>query len=139
VHPEFAWEDVGRTFFAGEEVSAILKLAPELRVRAFYACWTRKEAYLKALGFGLQAAFDKFQVGVGPEELLLLHVDGDPEQAAQWRLMDLSEAGVAVTVATNPAKTFARRFAFSMPLLSMDGRYPLRSHDRVYLPMRRAE
>jgi hypothetical protein len=31
--------------------------------------------------------------------------------------MDISEAGVAVAVATNPAKTIARRFAFSMPLL----------------------
>src|SRR5262249_54193275 len=51
VHPAFAWEDVARTFFAREEVNAIFQLAPELRTRAFYACWTRKEAYLKALGF----------------------------------------------------------------------------------------
>ena len=116
VHPEFPWEGIGRTFFAREELSAILQLAPELRARAFYACWTRKEAYLKALGFGLQAAFDKFQVAVGPDEPFLLRVDGDPEQAAQWGLMDLSEAGVAVALATNPAKTIARRFAFSMPL-----------------------
>jgi 4'-phosphopantetheinyl transferase len=117
VHPEFAWEDVGRTFFAREEISAIFQLAPELRARAFYACWTRKEAYLKALGFGLQAALDRFEVAVGPDEPLLLRVDGDPEQAAQWGLMDLSEAGVAVALATNPAKTIARRFAFSMSLL----------------------
>src|SRR5215468_3981131 len=71
VHPEFPWEGVGQTFFAGEEIRAIFQLAPELRARAFYACWTRKEAYLKALGCGLQV-FQKFQVAVGPEEPLLL-------------------------------------------------------------------
>lgn len=117
VHPEFPWENVGRDFFAREEVNAIFRLAPELRTRAFYACWTRKEAYLKALGFGLQAALDKFEVAVGPGGPLLLRVDGDPAQAAQWGLIDLSEAGVAVAVATNPARTIVRRFAFSLPLL----------------------
>jgi 4'-phosphopantetheinyl transferase len=117
IHTEFAWEDVGRTFFAREEVSAILQLAPELRTRAFYACWTRKEAYLKALGFGLHAALDKFQVAVGPDEPLLLRVDGDAERAELWGLMDISEADVAVALASNPAKTTVRRFAFSMPLL----------------------
>src|SRR5262249_16035024 len=76
VRSEFAWEDVGRTFFAREEVNAIFQLAPELRARAFYACWTRKEAYLKVLGFGWQAALDKFQVAVGPDQPLLLRVDG---------------------------------------------------------------
>jgi 4'-phosphopantetheinyl transferase len=133
MHSEFPWEGVAPAFFAREEVSAIRQLAPELRARAFYACWTRREAYLKALGFGLHAAFDKFQVAVGPDEPLLLLVDGDTEQAAQWGLMDLGEAGVAVALATNPAKTIARRFTFSMPLLSMEGRSPLSNHDRVHL------
>jgi 4'-phosphopantetheinyl transferase len=117
VHPEFAWQDVGRTFFARDEISAIFQLAPEMRTRAFYACWTRKEAYLKALGSGLHAALDKFQVAVGPEEPLLLRVDGDPEQAMQWGLMDISDADVAVGLATNPAKTIVRRFVFAIPLL----------------------
>jgi len=116
VHPEFPWECIGRAFFAREEVGAIYQLAPELRTRAFYSCWTRKEAYLKALGFGFQAALDKFQVAVGPDEPLLLRMDGDPGQAEQWSLVDLSEAGVAVALATNPSKPVARRFEFSVAL-----------------------
>jgi 4'-phosphopantetheinyl transferase len=115
IYPEFAWESVARSFFAPVEVSAILKLAPELRARAFYACWTRKEAYLKALGTGLQAALDTFQVAVGPDEPLLLCVNGDTEPAAQWRLMDLSETDVAVAVATSPPRPAVRRLVFSMP------------------------
>ena len=116
VHPEFSWEGVGQSFFVREEISAIFELAPELRTRAFYACWTRKEAYLKALGFGLQA-LEKVEVAVGPDEPLLLRADGDPDQAAQWGLRDLSEGGVAVALATNPPKAVVRRFAFSLPLL----------------------
>ena len=117
VHPEFPWEDLGRAFFARQEVSAIFQLAPELRTKAFYACWTRKEAYLKAVGFGLQTATNTFQVSVESDEPRLLRVDGDPEQAARWGLMDLSEAGVAVALATNPAKRTTARFTFSMPQL----------------------
>jgi 4'-phosphopantetheinyl transferase len=115
VHPEFPWERIARTFFAPEEFRAIFQLAPELRTRAFYSCWTRKEAYLKALGFGFQAPLDDFQGAVGSDEPLLLHVDGDPDQAAQWGLVDISERGVAAAVATNPKKTVMRRFAFSVP------------------------
>jgi len=115
VHPEFPWECIARTFFAGEEVSALYQLAPEFRAQAFYSCWTRKEAYLKALGFGFQAALDKFQVAVGADEPLLLHINGDSGQAAQWGLIDISTAGVAVALATNPIKPVMRRFAFSIP------------------------
>jgi len=117
IHPAFPWEGIGRSFFAPDEVRAICHLAPELRTRAFYACWTRKEAYLKALGVGLQLALDTFHVAVGADEPLLLRVDGDPAQAAQWSLKDISAAGVAVALATNPVKTITRRFAFAMPRL----------------------
>jgi 4'-phosphopantetheinyl transferase len=124
VDPDFVWGDVARAFLAREEVSAIFRLAPELRARAFYACWTRKEAYLKAVGFD-GAAFGTVQVAIGPKEPFIPRVDADPEHAVHWGLMDLSEAGVAVALATIPAKTIVRRFAFQSSA-SISGLYTLR-------------
>lgn len=48
------------------ERAAILTLPPEERGRAFYRCWTRKEAVLKAGGKGLNQALDSFRVSAEP-------------------------------------------------------------------------
>jgi 4'-phosphopantetheinyl transferase len=64
--------------FAPEETAAIVRLAGEHRLRAFYNCWTRKEAYLKARGVGLTGALDKFAVTVDDERAGILRLDDDP-------------------------------------------------------------
>ncbi len=43
-------EDLSRRLFAPPETDEILALSREARFAAFYACWTRKEAFAKALG-----------------------------------------------------------------------------------------
>ncbi|HUD32570.1 MAG TPA: 4'-phosphopantetheinyl transferase superfamily protein, partial [Variovorax sp.] len=58
---------MARTYFTPaeratlERLESLGALAAE---RAFFTCWTRKEACLKALGLGLQLATDSFEVGV---------------------------------------------------------------------------
>lgn len=56
------------------------------RERAFYHCWTRKEAYLKAVGDGVAAPLDRFDVSLEPGDARLLAVDGDPALAGAWSL-----------------------------------------------------
>ena len=51
-------EDMSRRFFAPTEADEILALAPEARLAAFFACWTRKEVFVKALGTGLSVPLD---------------------------------------------------------------------------------
>src|ERR1041384_7387282 len=52
VRADFASEDIARRFFSTVEVAAFNALPKEEQVAAFFRCWTRKEAYIKAIGRG---------------------------------------------------------------------------------------
>jgi len=114
--PELDWITVSRRFFTRAESDDIASLAPETRIRAFYACWTRKEAYLKARGLGLFAALNDFRVTVHPDQSpSLVWVKGMPTEPQHWILQDLSESGVAVALATRTRRQVVRRMCFSIP------------------------
>jgi 4'-phosphopantetheinyl transferase len=68
VRPESAGEDVAKRYFSAREVSDLQTLPPEVRVEGFFHCWTRKEAYLKATGMGLQIPLGSFAVSLVPEK-----------------------------------------------------------------------
>jgi len=115
VRPVIEVEDMSRRFFAPAEADEILALAPAARLAAFFACWTRKEAFVKALGTGLSAPFDGFQVTVRPDETArLISVDWDAPD--RWSLVDLSEAGVAAALAVERQAPVLRHFDFVPPL-----------------------
>ena len=63
-----------------------------MRADAFFSCWTRKEAYLKALGSGLAKPLDAFEVTFAPGEAPALVVYGDAFETARWNLRGLSPA-----------------------------------------------
>lgn len=84
------FERLAQRFFAPRETAALLALPPEQRAGAFFACWTRKEAYMKARGLGLAIPLDGFEVSLAPGDpprLLRPAVD-DPHGAA-WALWQL--------------------------------------------------
>jgi len=62
-----AMEAIARRYFAPAEAARIAACDGERRLRAFYACWARKEAVIKACGRGLSMALDGFEVGVDPD------------------------------------------------------------------------
>jgi 4'-phosphopantetheinyl transferase len=68
IKPESAGEDIARRYFSAREVKDLQTLPPEARTDGFFHCWTRKEAYLKATGMGLQIPLDSFAVSLLPGE-----------------------------------------------------------------------
>jgi len=92
---------VARRFFHAEEAADLAALPERERDGAFFSCWTRKEALLKASGAGLTAPLDRFRVNlIAGEPARVLHVDGDTELAFRWNLHALPlDAGYAGAVA----------------------------------------
>jgi 4'-phosphopantetheinyl transferase len=82
-----------RYFFAPAEQAALQALPPEMQERAFYTCWTRKEAYIKGRGDGLGFGLDRFEVSVSPVvPAKLLRVLDDPEEPSRWEMRSLDPA-----------------------------------------------
>jgi 4'-phosphopantetheinyl transferase len=78
-------------FFSTYERSIFLGLPEEQKHEAFFRCWTRKEAYLKATGDGLTFPLDRFDVSLAPGETpSLLRVEGRPGEESRWTLRDLT-------------------------------------------------
>jgi 4'-phosphopantetheinyl transferase len=87
-HNGFDYTRVARYLFSPGEFDTFRRLPAESHQQAFFACWTRKEACLKAAGQRL--ALDRFDVSLSPGERgALLATHADPQEARRWRLVDL--------------------------------------------------
>ena len=80
-------DEVAAHFFSHGECEAYMALAPHDRPRGFFNCWTRKEAFIKALGEGLHFPLDRFDVSLAPGETArILRVDDTPGEQCGWTL-----------------------------------------------------
>jgi 4'-phosphopantetheinyl transferase len=90
VRRDMSTAGIAEQFFSPEEVRAFRGLPEHLRTEAFFNCWTRKEAYIKALGKGLSHPLDLFTVSLAPgQPASLLRDETDPAGAGQWSLREL--------------------------------------------------
>jgi 4'-phosphopantetheinyl transferase len=86
-----AYEEIAGHFFSERERASLAALPPEARARAFFNCWTRKEAYIKARGEGLSIPLDSFDVSLSPgEPVALLCTRDDALEASRWSLRELA-------------------------------------------------
>lgn len=82
--PDF--ESIARRFFSPIEISALDGVGPADRLTAFFNCWTRKEAFVKASGEGLSRPLDSFDVSLTPGEPARLLACREGADRPDWTL-----------------------------------------------------
>jgi 4'-phosphopantetheinyl transferase len=91
--PGLPCAEIAGRFFSRAEADAILRLPPGEQAGAFYRCWTRKEAFIKAAGGGLSIPLDGFDVSIEPgAQSALRETRFEPDAVKRWVVRDL-EAG----------------------------------------------
>jgi 4'-phosphopantetheinyl transferase len=97
-------DDIAARFFSRRENDAYRAQAAQDKPLAFFSCWTRKEAFVKALGDGLRVPLDQFDVSLAPgEPAQILRVDSTLGDACGWRLDSFSPLpGFIAAVASHP-------------------------------------
>ena len=91
IRPHFDEDQIAERFFSFQEVAALHALPRSMQKEAFFACWTRKEAYIKGTGQGLSLPLDQFDVSVVPgEPAALISTRWDPQEASRWSLQELN-------------------------------------------------
>jgi len=84
---------IAARFFSHREQQAYRALEPRDRPLGFFQCWTRKEAFVKAIGDGLSYPLDRFDVSLTPgEPAKILRVEDTPGDCCGWRMESLSPA-----------------------------------------------
>ena len=90
---DFPWEQIAESYFSAQENAILRALPAPLKQQAFFNGWTRKEAYLKAVGQGLQIPLNQFDVSLIPgEPAKLLHTHWNCQETSRWSLQELLPA-----------------------------------------------
>ena len=90
IRHDFEAQSVAERFFSSAEREALALISPEIRHEAFFHCWTRKEAFVKAKGDGLFLPLDQFDVSLAPgQPAQLLNTRPDGEERQRWSLSAL--------------------------------------------------
>jgi 4'-phosphopantetheinyl transferase len=105
---------LAKRYFAAAEQQRFFALSEAGQPDAFYRIWTRKEAFLKAIGTGLATRLDAFEVTMEADEPRMLRIDPsiDPDLPA-WSLhaLDIApgfEAALAIRNAGQPVEIVRR-------------------------------
>lgn len=90
VHPLPDMELVARSHFSPVERHDLFSLPATEQTTAFYRCWTRKEAYIKAESSGLYLPLDSFDVTLLPDDpVRIRRIGTDPHPDRRWSLLHL--------------------------------------------------
>jgi 4'-phosphopantetheinyl transferase len=93
IEPRFMQDQIPERFFSAREVTELRSLPRCEQTAAFFRCWTRKEAYIKARGLGLALPLDSFDVSLRPDDPPALL------RAGNWSIQNLeAPSGYAAAI-----------------------------------------
>ena len=91
IQQDISVEEIAGRFFSQAEQAAFAEVPEELKQEAFFLCWTRKEAFVKAKGNGLSLPLDQFDVSLRPgQPAQLMGTRPDPEERHRWSMCELN-------------------------------------------------
>lgn len=89
IRNDFDTTAIAQRFFSAAEQDQLSCLPASQQHEAFFHCWTRKEAFIKALGEGLSHPLDQFDVSLDPLGRVSLSTRPDPNEAERWWLQSV--------------------------------------------------
>ncbi len=90
LHRNIEIDSIARRFFSLHEQQQLAALRKEEQFDAFFRCWTRKEAYIKATGEGLSLPLDQFDVSIAVGDTdALIATRPDASAATLWSIRDI--------------------------------------------------
>jgi 4'-phosphopantetheinyl transferase len=112
IREDFSDLEIADRFFSPDEVAVLHSLSPENQKEAFFLCWTRKEAFIKAKGKGLSIPLDQFDVSLAPgQPAELLRTKYDRKDVSHWSLFNLTvKPGFAAALAVEGAQQWKIKY-----------------------------
>jgi 4'-phosphopantetheinyl transferase len=90
IRADAAGEQIAERFFSASEVAVLRQLPASQQTDAFFNCWARKEAFIKARGEGLSLPLDQFCVSLVPgEPAVLLSAEISAHEAERWAMAEI--------------------------------------------------
>ncbi len=94
IRPDVEYLELAERFFSTNEYQALSAMPSNQLARAFFACWTRKEAFIKACGDGLSFPLSEFSVSIDPDAPATLQEVRTPSRVQRRQLSN----GVSISM-----------------------------------------
>ncbi|MDB5738538.1 MAG: 4-phosphopantetheinyl transferase superfamily protein [Sphingomonas bacterium] len=110
-NPALADPDVAERLFAPGEWRCFAALPEDQRIEGFFNCWTRKEAFIKAIGLGVSHPLDSFEVSLAPGDTPALLGGGEGWSIASFEAAPGYQAALVTAGDAASSMTPPRRFS----------------------------
>lgn len=112
--PDLPFDELVFQFMSPQELKRFATLSPQQKCEVFYLCWTRKEAYVKAIGQGLSYPIRQVTFSFDPSDIRFRDEE-NPSFIQEWTLYQLPTVGSYIqAVVSKQSNASLRLFTFSL-------------------------